>query len=152
MNGKEFARILSKGKSFEYSKWDSVVQYTNDCFKQDFVSHNNALFACIKSHMSCDDNMPDVFYENGELLVKNSEYWDLVVTGGRSIINDDNPDKEDEETEKIDTETIRNIVNEILEKDYNNTDILKLQKDFENLLETTCSLDFNEYFTNDFTH
>ena len=141
MNGKEFARILSKGKSFEYSKWDSVVQYTNDCFKQDFVSHNNALFACIKSHMSCEDNMPDVFYENGELLVKNSEYWDLVVTGGRSIIND-----------SCDSETIRNIVNEILEKDYNNIDILKLQKDFENLLETVCSLDFNDDFNNDFTN
>ena len=124
MNGKEFARILSKGKSFEYSKWDSVVQYTNDCFKQDFVSHNNALFACIKSHMSCEDNMPDVFYENGELLVKNSEYWDLVVTGGRSIINDG----------------------------CDNIDILKLQKDFENLLETVCSLDFNDDFNNDFTN
>ena len=129
MKANGIARILSKGKSFEYSKWDSVVQYTNDCFKQDFVSHNNALFACIKSHVSCDDNMPDLLYENGKVIVKNSEYWDLVVTGGRSIIDDNNPDK-----------------------DYNNADILKLQKDFENLLETTCSLDFNEDFNNDFTH
>lgn len=129
MKANGIARILSKGKSFEYSKWDSVVQYTNDCFKQDFVSHNNALFACIKSHVSCDDNMPDLLYENGKVIVKNSEYWDLVVTGGRSIIDDNNPDK-----------------------DYNNADILKLQKDFENLLETICSLDFNEDFNNDFTH
>lgn len=79
----EYARTLNRGKSIEYSKWDKLVYYTNDCFKQDLVSRNNALFACLKSHTSDLDNAPDVLYKdvNGikEPVAKNPEYWELVM-------------------------------------------------------------------------
>lgn len=83
---REAARILSKGKSIEHSKWGKYVQYTNDCFKQDFVSYGNSLLACVKTHFSDEDNAPELLYENKDnpyvvTGVKNSDYWELVLTG-----------------------------------------------------------------------
>lgn len=88
---REAARILSKGKSFEYSKWAKYVQYTNDCFKQDFVSYNNSLLVCTKSHLSDEHNQPELLYENPNnpyivTGIKNSEYWELVMTGYTGVV------------------------------------------------------------------
>lgn len=85
MNVRESARILSRGKSFEYSKWDRYIQYTNDCFKQDFVSFNNTLLACIKSHLSSDDTIPLKYDSDGSLKL-NSEYWEIVISNSSGVI------------------------------------------------------------------
>lgn len=85
MKGTERARILSKGKSFEFSEWKPFVQYTNDCFKQDFVSYNNVLLVCKETHLSTVDEPPELLYENpdNKSLVTgvNSPYWTFVMTG-----------------------------------------------------------------------
>ena len=83
MIARETARILSKGKSFEYSTWNKYIQYTNDCFKQDFVSYNNTLLICKKSHLSSDLNEPTLIYSPDNptnVTGINSEYWDIVLT------------------------------------------------------------------------
>ena len=91
MRANETARILSKGKSFEYSKWGLYVQYSNDCFKQDFVSYNNALLACVKSHFSDESNAPILLYENPDnpfniTGVQNSDYWELIMTSDNGSV------------------------------------------------------------------
>lgn len=70
MKSIDHARLLSKGKSFEYSTWHEFVKYSNDCFKQDFVSLDNALYACKKTHLSTPDLRPGL-----------NEYWELVTEG-----------------------------------------------------------------------
>lgn len=88
MKGTERARVLSRGKSFEFSEWQPLVQYTNDCFTQDFVSLNGALLACVKSHTS--ERPPNLLYEdaNDPTLATDvdSEYWALVVSGAKGAI------------------------------------------------------------------
>lgn len=85
MKSTDHARLLSKGKSFEYSTWQEFVKYSNDCFKQDFISFNGALLACKVSHISTSENKPILLYEHK--LNKNqvtgviSEYWEFVLTG-----------------------------------------------------------------------
>lgn len=85
MNIQEHARILSKGKSFEYSKWEPFVKYSNDCFKQDFVSFGGALLSCTQTHLSTRENAPTLLYEdpiNTEQVTGIiSDYWDFVLTG-----------------------------------------------------------------------
>lgn len=86
MKPRETARILSKGKSLEYSNWMKYTQYTNDCFKQDFVAYDGTIVVCKKSHLSDPSNAPILLYENESnpyivTGVKNSEYWELVIPG-----------------------------------------------------------------------
>ena len=85
MAGQDYARMLSRGKSFEYSTWQELVKYSNDCFKQDFVSFENALLACKKTHISNVHNRPELIYEekddtNSAIGCK-SEYWEFVISG-----------------------------------------------------------------------
>lgn len=83
MIARDTARILSKGKSFEHSIWRKYIQYTNDCFKQDFVTFNNTLLVCVKSHLSSDDNKPNLIYSPdnpARVIGINSEYWELVLS------------------------------------------------------------------------
>ena len=88
MKGTERARILSRGKSFEFSEWKSLTQYTNDCFKQDFVSLNGALLACVVSHTS--EQPPKLLYEDitDPTLATgvDSEYWVLVTAGAKGAM------------------------------------------------------------------
>lgn len=91
MKANETARILSKGKSIEYSKWGPYVQYSNDCFKQDFVSYGNSLLACVQSHFSDEHNEPVLLYENSEnpfnvTGVQNTDYWELVMTSDNGSV------------------------------------------------------------------
>ena len=78
MKNTDHARMLSKGKSFEYSPWHEFVKYSNDCFKQDFVSYNNSLFACKKTHLSTKDNCPE-FNHDDQTFNYSSEYWELIT-------------------------------------------------------------------------
>lgn len=91
MKANETARILSKGKSIEYSKWGPYVQYSNDCFKQDFVSYGNSLLACVQSHFSDEHTEPVLLYENSEnpfnvTGVQNTDYWELVMTSDNGSV------------------------------------------------------------------
>ena len=88
MKPKETARILSKGKSIEYSgEWsDKFVYYSNDCFKQDLVVYKGCLLICKKSHLSTPDTIPVLLFENPEneyiaTGVQNSDYWELMIPG-----------------------------------------------------------------------
>lgn len=58
-------RDYSKGKSFSFSKWSPSLTYTNDEFKQDFVTYNGDLYACIKTNTNVRPN--------------SSSQWCLVV-------------------------------------------------------------------------
>jgi hypothetical protein len=51
-NRKGYLRELNRGKSFDFSEWRPVTEYTNNDFKQDFVSYKNTLLACKKTHIS----------------------------------------------------------------------------------------------------
>ena len=90
MKVNQTARILSKGKSFEFSKWQPFIQYTNDCFKQDFVSYDNALLVCIKSHLSTSDKPPKLLYENPDnpyaITGVDSENWDYIMSGTPGLV------------------------------------------------------------------
>lgn len=81
---KDYARILSKGKSIEYSKWKPLTQYSNDFYKQDMVSHGNSMFVCKQSHMSTTENEPVATYNEttGQYSIVGTatEYWELMFT------------------------------------------------------------------------
>lgn len=90
MKANQTARILSKGKSFAFSQWKPLVQYTNDCFKQDFVSYNNALLVCVESHFSTQDDPPILLYENPDnpytVTGVNSDKWEYVMSGSPGLV------------------------------------------------------------------
>lgn len=46
-NTEDFSRNGGKGKSFNFSVWNSNITYINDEFKQDFVTYNGKLYACL---------------------------------------------------------------------------------------------------------
>ena len=81
----DYKRVLHKGKSFECGKWQPFITYTNDCLKQDFVTCNGALFVCLETHLSSEDNMPKLVYGDPqnphEPTGTNSQYWGYVLSG-----------------------------------------------------------------------
>lgn len=84
MRSQEYARFLSKGKSFEFSKWSPLTTYTNDCFKQDFVVFENTLLACKKTHVSSWNECPQLITKDDDLLHVIdciSDYWEFVISG-----------------------------------------------------------------------
>ncbi len=73
-----YIREFNKGKSFEFSEWKPLTKYTNDCFKQDFVSYGNTLLACNKTHVSEE---PPVLKYNGDVPIGvDSENWVFVFS------------------------------------------------------------------------
>lgn len=93
MKNTDHTRMLSKGKSFEYSTWQRFTKYTNDCFKQDFVSYNNVLLACKETHVA--EEPPILKYnDEGYPIDVLSKEWHYVfsasafVTGLRVEIDD----------------------------------------------------------------
>lgn len=73
-----YIREFNKGKSFEFSEWTPLTKYTNDSFKQDFVSFNNTLLACIRTHISEE---PPVLKYNGDVPIGvDSEDWVFVFS------------------------------------------------------------------------
>lgn len=78
------SRDYYRGKSFHYAgEWVEGAHYVSDDYNVDFVSINNVLVACAKSHLSTIDNCPDDYlysstgYINGII----SSYWDFVMAG-----------------------------------------------------------------------
>lgn len=67
-------RDFEKGKSFNFSEWDPITLYTNDTFKQDFVTHNGVVYVCIKSNINC----------NPETC---KDCWILAISGENLALN-----------------------------------------------------------------
>lgn len=60
------SRDFSKGKSFNFSTWTPVETYNNDSFKQDFVTYEGNLYACMISNTN-------------KVPTPDSRYWTLVL-------------------------------------------------------------------------
>lgn len=60
-------KVSYKGKSFDFSIWNPIRTYVNDEFKQDFVSYQGKLYACIRT--------------NTNVLPTEDKYWVLCVDG-----------------------------------------------------------------------
>ena len=74
-----------KGKSFNYAHaWHTGIHYFNDSSNIDFVTYENVLLACKKSHLSSSNSAPVIIYDTENPLqpigVK-SEYWSFVLSG-----------------------------------------------------------------------
>lgn len=67
----------SKGKSFNFSEWDSLISYNNNALIQDFVSYEGAIYVCIKSVLAGDID-PKTDTSNGANC---GEFWLQVVNG-----------------------------------------------------------------------
>jgi hypothetical protein len=67
-----------KGKSFNFAhSWHAGIYYFNDSSNTDFVTYNNVLLACKKSHLSSSNSVPIIIYdpENpSQPIGVNSEY------------------------------------------------------------------------------
>ena len=49
----ESSRSFNKGKSFNFSEWNPITEYTNDAFVQDFVMYNGDLYVCWETNINC---------------------------------------------------------------------------------------------------
>lgn len=65
-SGKDLARTYAKGKSFDFTVWNPQKTYVNDDYKQDFVSYQGKLYACIRT--------------NTDIAPTNTFYWVLCVS------------------------------------------------------------------------
>lgn len=64
-SGKDLARTYAKGKSFDFTVWNPQKTYVNDDYKQDFVSYQGKLYACIRT--------------NTNIVPTNTFYWVICV-------------------------------------------------------------------------
>ena len=70
-------REFNKGRSFSFHKWAPLTKYSNDDFKQDFVTYNNALLACKMSHESSEP--PKLIYDHSGMVIGvDSNEWEFV--------------------------------------------------------------------------
>lgn len=74
-----------RGKSFRYAgEWTAGVHYASDDYNVDFVSINNCLIACSKSHIATLSNKPSDFEKDGDTIIGlHSELWEFVISGTR---------------------------------------------------------------------
>ena len=71
-------REFNRGRSFSFTKWAPLTKYSNDDFEQDFVTYNNALLACKRSHESLEEPKLIYDYNNGAVIGVNSDVWEFV--------------------------------------------------------------------------
>ena len=110
-----YIREFNKGKSFEFSEWKPLTKYTNDCFKQDFVSYENALLACNKTHVS--EEPPVLKYENEVPVGVTSEEWIFVFSAGVTVLNGEFSITIDEEMSDTSKNAVQNkVVKEYIDK------------------------------------
>ena len=92
------SRDYYRGQSFHFAgKWTIGTHYISDDYQIDFVTINNTLLVCAKSHLSSLENKPVEFVTNerGDIKGVISKYWDFVCSGinGKSPglrVNDNN--------------------------------------------------------------
>lgn len=71
------------GKTFEYlGYWEENRIYYNDVHRLTFISYNNCLLACNKTHVSSKESIPVIQYDDTHkpVAVENI-FWSLVLTG-----------------------------------------------------------------------
>lgn len=77
-----FDKWVYFGKSFEYEgPWESGKMYYSDDHRTSFVSYNNYLLACNKTHESSVETEPEILFDEGIAKGVNNIYWKLVLTG-----------------------------------------------------------------------
>lgn len=64
-SGKDLARNYARGKSFDFTIWNPQKTYVNDDYKQDFVSYQGKLYACVRT--------------NTNVIPTNDFYWVICV-------------------------------------------------------------------------
>lgn len=71
------------GQSFEYlGLWKADTDYYRDEYRISFVSFENCLLACNRTHKSSEELKPIIQYdENGKPIAVENIYWELVITG-----------------------------------------------------------------------
>ena len=79
----DHTREFYRGRSFRYAGvWTEGVHYICDDYIVDFVSKDDTLLVCTKSHMSSSENEPvNWVVSGGEKFGILSDYWDLVLSG-----------------------------------------------------------------------
>lgn len=79
-----YSRTYSKGKSFKFSEWNADDVYNNDEFIQDFVKHDNKLWACV------------VQVSDHEAPSETNHQWSMILDGIADLyfqVPSDNPNK-----------------------------------------------------------
>lgn len=61
--------------------------YYNDAHRTSFVSYNNYLLACNKTHESSPETEPEILFDEGIAKGVNNIYWKLVLTGEVGSVN-----------------------------------------------------------------
>lgn len=71
------------GQSFEYlGLWKADTDYYRDEYRISFVSFENCLLACNRTHKSSEELKPVIQYDdNGKPVAVDNVYWELVITG-----------------------------------------------------------------------
>lgn len=77
INRSPYVNSTAKGKSFNFSEWDSLAAYNNNSFIQDFVSFEDAIYVCINS-VDAGENNPKIDTVNGSIAGK---HWIQVIKG-----------------------------------------------------------------------
>lgn len=70
------SRDFYKGKSFRYSSWCKGHTYYNNDLYQDFISIDNVLLACKKTHVA--SKKPEITFEQGNYTLTSSD-WTIVM-------------------------------------------------------------------------
>lgn len=81
-----YVREFNKGKSFSFTPWSPITKYTNDDFKQDFVTYKTSLLACKTSHVSSEP--PVIIYDSSGMPVgTSSSEWYFIFASGIAYNN-----------------------------------------------------------------
>ena len=77
----DFDKWVYFGKSFEYEGvWEPGKMYYNDTHRTSFVSYNNYLLACNKTHESSSETEPVIIYDEDTAKGVENIFWKLVLT------------------------------------------------------------------------
>ena len=77
----DFDKWVYFGKSFEYEgPWELGKMYYNDNHRTSFVSYNNYLLACNKTHESSSETEPVILYDGNTAKGVENIFWRLVLT------------------------------------------------------------------------
>lgn len=82
------SRDYYKGKSFHFAgEWVPGAHYFSDDYNVDFVTKDNCLLACARSHFSTLDKEPKdfIYDDNGSAIGIASRYWDFVLCGLKGV-------------------------------------------------------------------
>lgn len=85
----DFDKWIYFGKSFEYEgEWEPEKIYYNDKHRTSFVSYNNYLLACNKTHESSYETEPVILYEGNTAKGVDNIFWKLVLTAEVGNVDD----------------------------------------------------------------